>query len=260
MKDLKKELENTEKTFVIDPDDMPEGPTQKQLKQLEYGDSYLVGGSKNVGIEETLKNGEILKQRFPNRPVRQEPSHPDQVSGDTRQKFDGLVVSIVLNGDQENMIGKHMEFFEAVNDKYQRIPDSIPFSKTAERKIDNKIDVELKDNLIPQAYVVQNPYCDAADEAGVTENDIWDRDQMKAGARYVEHLMNVPIFYIEYSGEYGDPEIVKAAANILEDTHLRYGGGIKTYDQVEEMLEAGADSVVVGTSFENGNNPFNPYN
>jgi phosphoglycerol geranylgeranyltransferase len=258
MEDLERELEETEKIFVVDPDDMPKGPNEHQLEQLDYADAYLVGGSKDIEVEETLTNGQILKNRFPNRPVRQEPSHPDHVSGDTREQFDGIVVSMVLNGDLENLIGKHAEFFEAVDDKYQRIPDSVPFSGYGERKIDSKIDNELEENLVPQSYVVQNPDCDAADEAGVTEDDILDRDQMKARARYAEHLLGAPIFYIEYSGEYGDTDVVEAAANVLKNTHLRYGGGIENTDQVEEMLEAGADSVVVGTSFEDGMNPFNP--
>nr|WP_264371819.1 geranylgeranylglyceryl/heptaprenylglyceryl phosphate synthase [Haloferax massiliensis] len=45
------------------------------------------------------------------------------------------------------------------------------------------------------------------------------------------------------------PEDVKAAAKYLDDTIFLYGGGTKSQQQTEEILDAGADAVVVGDCF-----------
>ena len=60
-----------------------------------------------------------------------------------------------------------------------------------------------------------------------------------------EHLFSLPIFYLEYSGQYGDPQIVRVAKELLTNTRLFYGGGIRSTEQAKEMA-AIADTVVVG--------------
>src|SRR5699024_2815774 len=52
-----------------------------------------------------------------------------------------------------------------------------------------------------------------------------------------EHVFHLPIFYLEYSGVFGDPELVKKVKNELEDTVLFYGGGIGTVEQAAEMYQ-----------------------
>ena len=61
-----------------------------------------------------------------------------------------------------------------------------------------------------------NPDCKAAKLTGVTE--VPDEEDVIAYARMAEHLFKLPIFYLEYSGMYGDPEIVEAASRVLEKT------------------------------------------
>nr|WP_235007303.1 geranylgeranylglyceryl/heptaprenylglyceryl phosphate synthase [Haloarcula mannanilytica] len=56
-------------------------------------------------------------------------------------------------------------------------------------------------------------------------------------------------FYIDYSGTHGGPEDVNAAAKYLDETCLFYGGGIESHQQTTEILNAGADAVVVGDCF-----------
>jgi putative glycerol-1-phosphate prenyltransferase len=66
-----------------------------------------------------------------------------------------------------------------------------------------------------------------------------------AYARMAEKMFHMPIFYLEYSGTYGDVNVVQAASSVLSSTKLFYGGGIETPEQAAEMAEF-ADVVVVG--------------
>lgn len=74
-----------------------------------------------------------------------------------------------------------------------------------------------------------------------------DKDDVKAYAYMAEHIFHLPIFYMEYSGKYGDPELVKEVKDELENTLLLYGGGIETVEQAKEMKEH-ADVIIVGNS------------
>lgn len=74
-----------------------------------------------------------------------------------------------------------------------------------------------------------------------------DKDDVLAYAYMAEHVFNLPIFYLEYSGAYGDSELVKEVSDVLEDTLLFYGGGIETKEQAKEMKQY-ADIIIVGNS------------
>jgi len=153
-----------------------------------------------------------------------------------------------------------VRFLNEMDEKARsKVPSPVSLvTDLGEKKADSNLNDFLNQYWIPQAYLLMNVDCDAAEVAGVTEDDIPDAQEVRTYARIAENSLFSPILYIEGSGEYIDSELVREASEQLEYTHLRYGGGIKNYEQVEEMLDAGADSVVVGTSFENGRNPFNP--
>ena len=99
------------------------------------------------------------------------------------------------------------------------------------------------DEVVTEGYCIMNPDCTAAKVTGV--DTMPDEDDVQAYARMAEHLFSLPIFYLEYSGRYGDPQIVRTAKEVLSNTRLFYGGGIRTVEQAKEMA-AIADTVVVG--------------
>ncbi|WP_064094416.1 heptaprenylglyceryl phosphate synthase [Rossellomorea aquimaris] len=105
------------------------------------------------------------------------------------------------------------------------------------------------DEILVEGYCILNNDCKAAK---VTEaNTSLTSEEVAAYAMMAEKMFNLPIFYLEYSGTYGDVDTVKEVKDSLEQTTLFYGGGIKTVQQAKEMAEV-ADVVVVGNAvYEN---------
>lgn len=104
-------------------------------------------------------------------------------------------------------------------------------------------DIMNWEEIVLEGYVILNENCKAAKLTNANANA--DVEDVVAYARMAEHLLKLPIFYVEYSGTYGDVEIVQEVSEVLEKTRLFYGGGIKSPEQAKEMAQY-ADTVVVG--------------
>ncbi|MFJ8247683.1 heptaprenylglyceryl phosphate synthase [Peribacillus asahii] len=99
------------------------------------------------------------------------------------------------------------------------------------------------DEVFVEGYCILNAECKAAQ---LTEaNTMLDEEDVAAYAMVAEKMFNLPIFYLEYSGNYGDVSVVQAAKENLGNTVLFYGGGITSARQASEMAQF-ADVVVVG--------------
>jgi len=99
------------------------------------------------------------------------------------------------------------------------------------------------EEIVAEGYCVLNPDCKVA-QATAAQTDLSTEDVI-AYARMAERYFKLPIFYVEYSGAYGDVEIVKEVSNVLDETKLFYGGGITSIEQAVEMAQY-ANTVVVG--------------
>ncbi|MFC0558988.1 heptaprenylglyceryl phosphate synthase [Halalkalibacter alkalisediminis] len=99
------------------------------------------------------------------------------------------------------------------------------------------------DEIAVEGYCILNPEAKAAKLTNANTNVT--TEDIVAYARMAEHLYHFPIFYLEYSGTYGDPKVVKDVSTVLKNTQLFYGGGIRSVEQAREMAEF-ADTVVVG--------------
>jgi len=99
------------------------------------------------------------------------------------------------------------------------------------------------DEIVPEGYCILNPDCKVA-QVTEAQTDL-SKVEVIAHARLAEHYFKLPIFYVEYSGMYGDPNMVRAAKNVLKKTRLFYGGGITSVRQATEMARI-ADTIVVG--------------
>ncbi|WML29112.1 heptaprenylglyceryl phosphate synthase [Neobacillus sp. OS1-32] len=108
------------------------------------------------------------------------------------------------------------------------------------------------DEIIMEGYCILNENCKAALLTAANSN--LAADDIKAYAMMAEKMFHLPIFYLEYSGKYGDPGLVAEVKKTLESTTLFYGGGISTFEQATEMAKH-ADVIVVGNAiYENFSN------
>ena len=63
------------------------------------------------------------------------------------------------------------------------------------------------DEIIPEGYCILNPNCKAAKLTNAKQPET--NDDVIAYAQMVEYMFKFPVFYMEYSGMYGDIEVVK---------------------------------------------------
>jgi putative glycerol-1-phosphate prenyltransferase len=199
--------------FKLDPD---KDITDTDLENIcESGtDAIIVGGTDGITLEKVL-NLMSRVRRF-TVPCVLEISSVDTVT----PGFDSYFVPSVLNStDPKWMMKLHQQAVKA----YGAIMNW--------------------DEIFVEGYCILNPECKAAQLTGA-QTDL-DADDVGAYAMMAEKMFHLPIFYLEYSGTYGDIEVVKKAKQNVNETILFYGGGIQSAEQAKEMAEY-ADVIVVG--------------
>ncbi|HWJ76793.1 MAG TPA: heptaprenylglyceryl phosphate synthase [Niallia sp.] len=199
--------------FKLDPN---KEITDENLEKIcESGtDAIIIGGTDGVTLENVLNL--MARVRRYTVPCILEISTLESVS----PGFDLYFIPTVLNSkDTKYVTGLH---HEAVKE-YGEIMDW--------------------DEFLIQGYCVLNKDCKVAELTNA--NTDLSVDDVAAYAMMSEKMFHLPIFYLEYSGKYGDPSYVKVAKDNLTKTTLFYGGGINTVKQAEEMAKY-ADVIVIG--------------
>lgn len=99
------------------------------------------------------------------------------------------------------------------------------------------------ERMWPAAYLILNPDCAAARlTCAVPPGPA----QAAGYAALAGRLWRLPLLYVEYSGRYGDPELVAAVrAAAGPGCRVWYGGGIDSAERAAAMGRA-ADTIVVG--------------
>ncbi len=200
--------------FKLDPD---RSITEEQVSKLAQSgtDGIIVGGTLGVtyeGTEQLLR--EIRKNGV--YPIIQEISNIEAIV----PGFDFYFIPLVLNAQHPNWI---LHIHQQALKKYGELINW--------------------DQVIVEGYIVLN---EESSVARLTESktDI-DLDDILAYSRMGEKMLQLPIIYIEYSGQYGNPEVVEEVRNIVEHARVVYGGGIRTVEHASQMLQY-ADTIVIG--------------
>lgn len=202
--------------FKLDPDKTISDEALEAL--CESGsDAIIVGGTMGVTYDNTI---DLLSRiRRYAIPCLLEVSHPEAVV----PGFDHYFIPFVLNAtDSEWIVKPH-------HTVVKELGTLIPWH-----------------DLSMVGYCVLNPYSSVA-ELTKSKTDLQMNDILAYG-RLAKYLFKLPFFYFEYSGAYGDSEVVSKVCEILKkdgNTHIFYGGGIKGKKQALEMSQW-ADTIVVG--------------
>lgn len=204
---------NWRHVFKIDP---AKEISDEALEQLcESGtDVILVGGTDGITLDNVIDL--LLRIRRYSVPVALEISTIESVTAG----FDYYFIPTVLNSTDTKWVKDlHHEAIKQYGD------------------------IMVWDELIAEGYCILNPDCKVAKATGA--NTDLTTDDVIAYARMAENFFKLPIFYIEYSGTYGDVDVVRSVKEVLNETKLFYGGGITTPEQAAEMAKL-AHTVIVG--------------
>jgi len=199
--------------FKLDPD---RSITDEALERicLSGTDGIVVGGSSGITYDNTVE----LMSRIRRYEV---PCALELTGADSAVPgFDGYFVPMVLNaGRREWLVGRQVEALAEYG-------TFMPWELTA-----------------GQAYLILNGDCTAA---RVTEADAsLTAEEVIAYSQLADRLWRVPVLYVEYSGKFGDMELVRKVRDSLQQSRLFYGGGICTPEQAKAAAES-AHTVVVG--------------
>jgi phosphoglycerol geranylgeranyltransferase len=180
-------------------------------------DALMLSGTLNV-TQENLSSLQKQVKAY-NLPLVMEPAGPEAV---LTEGIDYVFVPGVMNTtDVQWLVGKHRIW---VQKERRRIK---------------------WDRIVPEAYIVLNP----DSSVGKVTKSVCSlsAEEVTAYTTVADRYFHFPIVYLEYSGMYGDPAIVKAASAVLDKAILYYGGGINSPEKAAEM-SAYADTIVVGNA------------
>lgn len=199
--------------FKLDPD-REITDEELDLVCMSGTDAIIVGGSSGITYDNTVDL--MSRVRRYELPCVLEVSDLEAVV----PGFDGYLIPMVLNAtDSKWMIGHHQQAIE-------RYGYLIPW-----------------DLLIAEGYIVLNANSTVARLTGADTE--LTTGATVAYAQAAERLLNLPIVYMEYSGTFGDMELVGETYRQLDRAHLIYGGGIDDPEKASQAAQV-ADTVVVG--------------
>jgi putative glycerol-1-phosphate prenyltransferase len=177
-------------------------------------DAIIVGGSSGVTFENTVDLMARIR-RYSVDCALEVSTLEGAVPG-----FDGYFIPLVLNTNRaEWIIGRQTEGLKEYG-------SFVPWEETA-----------------AQGYIILNADATAAK---ITEAQTeLSEAELIAHVRMADRLMRLPVIYLEYSGMFGDMQLVRRAKAATAHAQLFYGGGIDNAEKARQAAEA-AHTVVVG--------------
>jgi len=219
---------------------------------LQHTDAVSVGGSSGVTGENTEATFELLE--WASIPGVHEPSEARHVTEETRDRAEFLAVPEVLNGDATALVGTLGEGIAYLEDELvpEMLADKLSLPSFLVEPLAEFVTALIMERAVFEAYIIQNPESAAAQRANVEQEDLLSPTEARQHALAADRHLDSEILYLEYSGTYGGDEarhILDAIGDDLSYARVWYGGGLSSRDQVTEIIDAGADTVVVGDIF-----------
>ncbi|SFT25811.1 heptaprenylglyceryl phosphate synthase [Paenibacillus sp. BC26] len=177
-------------------------------------DAIIVGGSSGVTFDNTVDL--MSRIRRYEVPCALEVSNEEAaVPG-----FDHYFIPLVLNTDKaEWLAGRQIQAL-------RKFGAFIPWENTS-----------------AEGYLILNEEAQAAKLTGAQAG--LDSEMVAAHIYMADRLMHLPVIYMEYSGKFGDMELVKRAFGLVTGARLFYGGGIDDAAKARQAAAA-AHTVIVG--------------
>ncbi|WP_163528692.1 heptaprenylglyceryl phosphate synthase [Halobacillus ihumii] len=176
-------------------------------------DAVIIGGTDGVTYENVTAL--LMRMQVYELPCLLEVSALEAIS----PEFDGYLIPMVMNSREKRYM------LDVQHEAVKQYGDFI----------------EWKDMLV-EGYCVMNERAKVFRAANCT---LPDHEDVIAYARMAEHMFHLPIFYMEYSGRFGDVNLVREVAEQLDQTLLFYGGGVRSAADAQQMKPY-ADVLVVG--------------
>jgi len=190
----------------LDPD--RKNPPELIERVLESGtDALMISGTQGITPKKVTTLLDAIRGH--DVPVVLEPVRSEGVTF----SVDYVFVPAVMNSlDRWWLIGAHVDWLM----RLQRSPKGVPWKK-----------------IVPEAYIVLNPRSAVAKVTKCNTN--LSLNEIRAYSTFADGFLRFPIVYIEYSGTYGDPEVVRRVHESLRQAKLFYGGGIDSRKKAREM-------------------------
>lgn len=210
---MRDEIKTWRHVFKLDPDrDISDDDLE--LICMSGTDAIMVGGSSGITYDNTVDL--MSRVRRYELPCVLEVSDLEAVV----PGFDLYMIPIVLNTQHSQwMIGRHVQAIE----QYSHL---IPW--------------EL---LIPEGYIVLNGESTVAQLTDAMTD--LDADTAAAYAQAADRLLQLPVVYVEYSGTFGDMELVADIRRVTRNARIFYGGGVVD-EQTARQASQICDTVIVG--------------
>lgn len=209
---LLNEIDSWQHVFKLDP---AKEINDEQLERIcESGtDAIIIGGTDNVTLDGVLDL--LYRVRRYALPCALEVSTLDAIT----PGFDAYLIPTVLNSKDKQWV--------------------VDIQHEAIKQYGNLMNW---DEVFVEGYCILNEQSKAFQKTNCTLPEV---DDVISYATMAEKFFKLPIFYIEYSGTYGDISLVERVKEQLYNTKLFYGGGIETLEQAKEMKQF-ADTIIVG--------------
>lgn len=215
--------------LLIDPDKFSSENTKNLLENLQptLPDAILVGGSLLFNdIHTTIL--EIKKLTII--PVFIFPGSSIQLSS----RADGILFTSLISGrNADFLIGNQVSAAPFIK-KYQLQTMSVGYMLVGEN---NQTAVKYMSNTFPIPY---------------------DKSEIAVATALAGEMLGLKAIYLEAGSGATLPVSEKMIQSVKKQISipLIVGGGIRSAEQIEKIYKAGADVIVIGTAFEQGNRKF----